>query len=136
LQDTIVIDEEGQLPRCENCDFSSRLSVSVRRQEPIANLSTAIHQKREADVADNQTVAEAVVVTVQGATIETVQEFNYLGRYDVEKWQRRTNSELEPEASTQYRISRIRSREGACPKAMATFYKAIVQSVLLYGSES
>jgi hypothetical protein len=34
------------------------------------------------------------------------------------------------------RISRILSKDGEDPKAMASFYKAIVQSVLLYGSES
>jgi hypothetical protein len=35
------------------------------------------------------------------------------------------------------RISRILSMDGADPKAMASLYKAIVvQSVLLYGSES
>jgi hypothetical protein len=34
------------------------------------------------------------------------------------------------------RISRILSKDGADPKAMALFYKAIVPFVLLYGSES
>ncbi len=34
------------------------------------------------------------------------------------------------------RISKILSREGTDSKTMASFYKAIVQSVLLYGAES
>lgn len=34
------------------------------------------------------------------------------------------------------RISRILSREGGEPKAVSSIYKAVIQAVLLYGSES
>jgi len=33
-------------------------------------------------------------------------------------------------------VSRVWTREGADPRVMAMFYKAVVQSVLLYGCET
>jgi hypothetical protein len=69
--------------------------------------------------------------------IENVLEFKYLGRVVNNKDDDRpTVMENLKKARMKWgRISRILSRDGANPKAMASFYKAIVQLVFLYGSE-
>jgi hypothetical protein len=74
----------------------------------------------------------------QGAPIENVTEFKYLGRVVNNKNDNQPTviENLRKVRIKWGRISRILSKDGADPKAMASFYKAIVQSVLLYGSES
>jgi hypothetical protein len=69
---------------------------------------------------------------------ETVQSFKYLGRILEEN-----DGDLPAVEGNLHRarqrwgmIARILSQEGTNAKVMATFYKAVVQSVLLYGSES
>jgi hypothetical protein len=71
--DTIIIDEEGPLPRYGDCGlFQIKALVDCKRW-------TTIHQKREADVENKKTIAETISA-VQGSKIETVVVFKYLVR--------------------------------------------------------
>jgi hypothetical protein len=82
--------------------------------------------------------AQNDIFTIDGEEIEKVKQFRYLGRpilqndsdygairYNIAKAQGKCRM-----------FSRILAREGAKPKVMGKFYKAVVQSVLLYGSET
>ena len=76
--------------------------------------------------------------TVLGTPIERIKEFKYLGRILEESdddWPA-LQSNLKKARAKWGRIGRILSREQANPRVMATFYKAIIQSVLLYGAET
>jgi hypothetical protein len=82
--------------------------------------------------------AQNGIFTIAGEEMEKVTQFRYLGkpvlqndsdnraiRYNIAK------------AQGKWRMfSRILAREGAKPKVMGMFYKAVVQSVLLYGCET
>jgi hypothetical protein len=75
---------------------------------------------------------------VNGVPIEQVKEFKYLGRII-----RQDDNDLSAvewnlkQARQEWgSIRRLLLKKSASPKTMAKFYKAIVQSVLLYGSES
>jgi hypothetical protein len=98
---------------------------------------TKIRKDREADKVNKETIAETVFY-VQGVPIEIVSEFKYLGRViknNDDDWSA-VNQNVKKATATWGRVCKILSKEEANPKAMATVYKAVVQAVLLYGSES
>jgi len=137
IKDVIVVEDEGPLPRCERCGLFQQQVGLVHQQTADCKRWAAIREKRAADKVYKREMAETVF-NVQGVPIENVSEFKYLGRVVNNKDDDRpaVRMNLKKARAKWGRISRILSKEGANPKAMASFYKAIVQSVLLYGSES
>lgn len=136
-KDTIIIEEEGRLPRCANCGLF-QLNVGPKHQQSQDCIRwTNSFAKRVADKVNKETVKD-MVFTVYGGPIEIVTEFKYLGRV-VEKqdddWPA-VNRNIRRAQFAWGKLRRILSREGAKPKTMATIYKAVVQAVLLYGAES
>jgi hypothetical protein len=83
-------------------------------------------------------MAAETVFTANGEPIEAVKEFKYLGRIlsDNNSDEACVERNLKRAKGKWGMISRILSSEDASPKVLGTFYKPIVQSVLLYGSES
>jgi hypothetical protein len=137
LEDTIVIAEEGKLPRCDNCGLFQR---NVGQQHKAGkDCKKATRTRKARKDAKLQKTAREVVFMVEGRPIENVKEFKYLGRILEENDQDwpAVQRNLKRARQKWGMIGRILSREGANePRTMATFYKAIIQSVLLYGSET
>jgi len=76
--------------------------------------------------------------TVHGDVLERVEVFWYLGRLlsqDDEDIQT-VQSQLCKARGMWARIGQVLRQENAPPRVSAKFYKAIVQSILLYGSET
>jgi hypothetical protein len=94
-------------------------------------------QKKRAIKEDTGKDCE-VVFTVEGVPVDSERWFIYLGRLlstDDDDWL----AVLRNVAKTQQRlayISRILRREGATSKISTMFYKAVIQKILLFGSES
>jgi hypothetical protein len=136
LEDTIIIVEEGELPRCDSCGIFQKDVGPKHKMGGECIKATKTRKARKDEQV--QKTARDVVFEVSGVPIENVKEFLYLGR-TVEE-----NDDDEPAIQRNLKrarekwskIGRILSREGANPRTMATFYKAIVQSTLLYGAES
>jgi len=92
-------------------------------------------QRRREEAAGRATEQ---VFTACGAPLDSVTEFKYLGRL--------LSCQDNDWPALYYNIARARKRwamvscilvrDGASPRAMAMFYKAVVQSVLLYGCET
>ena len=82
--------------------------------------------------------AERVEFTINGEKIERVKEFRYLGRILTEDDDdsRCIEDQLKKARSIWWRMAKLLKREGANPLQMGRFYMAVVQAVLLYGSES
>jgi hypothetical protein len=136
--DRLIIEEEGLLPRCEECGmFSSTAASASHRETAFCKNGTATYQKRKT-FEENQRMAAETVFTANGEPIETVKDFKYLGRIlsDNDSDEECVERNLKRAKGKWGSICRILSNEGASPKIMGTFYKTIVQSVLLYGSES
>jgi hypothetical protein len=79
-----------------------------------------------------------VEFTVNGEPIKIVEEFEYLGRI-VMKDDRDGPAVMRNLARVRAKWASMRRflvRDAADPKTMATFYRTVVLSVLLYGSES
>jgi len=76
--------------------------------------------------------------TVHGDVLERVEVFRYLGRLlsqdddDIQA----VRSQLCKARGTWARVGQVLRKENAPPRVSAKFYKVIMQSVLLYGSES
>jgi hypothetical protein len=77
--DSLIVEEEGPLPRCERCGLFQREVGLKLQQSGDCVLWTAI-QKKRADNIVNQKAVRDTVFNVQGAPIENVTEFKYLGR--------------------------------------------------------
>jgi hypothetical protein len=142
IRDTIIVEEEGCLPRCVGCGFSKRASVGAKHKQEMADCIhwMKIQKDRESDKVNKETIAE-MVFYVQGVPIKTVSEFKYLGRVvknNDDDWSAVNQNMLKKATATWGRIlCKILSKEGgANPKVMATVYKAVMQAMLLYSSES
>jgi len=133
-----LIEEEGQLSQCRLCGFFGKTADSDGHRETLSCQKFA-EKRRQHFQAQRQTRARAeVTFQVGGQAINRVGQFRYLGRV------------LDGDDNDVYAASRQLSRakakwgrdgnvlraEGASPRTMGYCYKAIVQAVLLYGSES
>ena len=132
---TLVIAEDGLLPRCPECFmfvrdiFKHRNSFTCKRGK----------QRRDNEILEKrQEFAEEVELTVYGKKLERVSEFKYLGRIfsQDDDDSKCINKQLKKARARWNNVAQVLSREGANAPTMARFYKAIIQAVLLYGADS
>jgi hypothetical protein len=134
--DIIIVEEEGRLPQCTKCGLFQRI-VDLKHQATLDCIKATATRARRQD-AKVQQQSTQVRFLVNGCQVKNVSEFKYLGRILDSKDSDIPAVEQNLRKARQKwgRISRILSKESAKPRVMASFYKAIVQSVLLYGAES
>jgi exonuclease III len=135
--DTIIVDGTN-MPQCTKCGIFAHNALSEQHQKSQDCIKwTTIREQRQSNVSE-QEISRNTVFTTGGETIENVTEFKYLGRIlrNNDSDNAAVESNIQKARMKWGRLCRLLTREGTYPKAMATFYKAIVQSVLLYGSES
>jgi len=93
---------------------------------------------RQREAAEAARRAQGQTFTACDVQLETVTSFRYLGRIITstdDDWPALYRN-LTKARKRWGMVSRVLVRDGASPRAMAMFYKAVVQSVLLYGSET
>ena len=94
-------------------------------------------RRHQRDMAVHSALALHQEFTVHGDMLERVEVFRYLGRLlsqnddDIQA----VRSQLRKARGTWARVGQVLRRENAPPRVSTKFYKAIVQSVLLYGSD-
>ena len=139
-QDLVCIPVEGSLPlpRCDRCGLQTpvedlngghhRTELCQRGWERKCQHSAAVHSQQ----------ALQQVFTCNEEPLERVEVFKYLGRLiacdDADNQAMRSN--LRKARGCWARISRVLRAENASPRTCGMFYKATVQAVLLYGSET
>jgi hypothetical protein len=139
-RDIIVILDEGSHPhpRCHSCDmFVPRPGVYTTHPR-TAMCRNGADRKRQRLALERARSASECEFTAYGVPLEAVQEFKYLGRLlsrNDDDWPA-VHRNLSKARKSWARISRILAREGATPRVSGMFYKAVVQSVLLFGSET
>jgi hypothetical protein len=95
-------------------------------------------RRHQQDMAVRSALALCQQFTVHGDVLERVEVFRYFGHLlsqdddDIQA----VRSQLCKARGTWARVGQVLRRENASPRVSAKFYKAIVQSVLLYGSET
>jgi hypothetical protein len=97
-------------------------------------------RKKQHEAAEAARVALARTFTAYGEDLdlERVEVFKYLGRllaYDDNDSQA-MRANLKKAHKSWARVSRVLRAENASPKVCGVFYKAVVQAVLLFGSET
>jgi hypothetical protein len=135
--DVIVIQEEGLLPKCERClQFTSTALTQRHRNSKTCAAGFARKQRRLQQLTYEE--GESTTIRINGTPIENVDSFRYLGRILTA-----TGDDslavvfnLKKARTTWRRIQTILRHPGSDPKTSANFYKAVVQAILLYGSET
>jgi hypothetical protein len=141
LEDTIIIKEEGPLPllRCNLCGFFSK-TASTPRHQGSAECRNFAEKRHRHFQQKQQEIAREISFNVNGEKIDKVSEFKYLGRIleETDDDEHAANRQLSrARARWGGRIAKILTIDGASPRVMGYFYKkVIIQTVLLYGSES
>ena len=138
--DTICILEEGQHPltKCPRCGMhvNYRALNSTHPTSQLCADGLARRRQRAAELEVRK--AREHVFTACGTPLENVSSFKYLGRVLTstdDDWPA-MYANLGKARKRWGAVSRVLVRDGANPKCMAMFYKAVVQSVLLYGCET
>jgi hypothetical protein len=135
--DNIIINEEGPLPRCDRCDMFVPPSATFSHPVSIrCHLGADRKRKRLQDIANIE--AQHTSFTVGDTELEMVDSFRYLGRpivADSSDWLAVTYN-IKKACSCWAQVSRVLTKQQINPRMAGFFYKAVVQSVLLYGSET
>ena len=137
-QDIIIIAQEGLLPQCMECGlFQKNVNEANHLDSEECKRFTEIKRNRRLDMCNE--ASKNVCFEINGENVKTVNSFKYLGRIlnDNDNDLSAVEAQLTKARMTWGRIGKvIKKRSGSNIKIMSIFYKVIVQSVLLYGSES
>jgi hypothetical protein len=134
--DLVNIPGEGIYPRCNRCGM--QVNPEARRHEQTKHCMEGFERKVQHEAAENSALALEEICTAYGEELERVEVFKYLGRLlgyndnDVQTMQ----SNLKKARQCWARLSHVLRAENASPQVCGMFYKATVQAVLLFGSET
>lgn len=134
----LAIAEEGRLTRCELCRMFVRPIAFRNGHQTSAKCRAGAARWRQRMALEHARSSRSVRFAAGGVDLESVSTFKYLGRplsATGNDWPA-LYTNLTKARQRWAMISRILTREGAQPAVSAMFYKAIVQTVLLYGSET
>jgi hypothetical protein len=140
LRNLVVVPSEGSvpLPRCKRCGMQTETGALYRWHQRTQLCQEGWEWKMQHEAAETARVALAQAFTVYGAELERVEVFKYLGRllaYDNKNTQA-MRANLRNARKSWGQISCILRAENASPKVCGVFYKATVQAVLLFESET
>jgi hypothetical protein len=135
--DVITIKEEGPLPRCARCDMFVPLSASI--SHPLSERCNAGAERKRKRLQDIINIrVQNTSFTAGDTELEAVDSFRYLGKPMVAD-----NSDslavsynLKKARCRWAQVSRVLTKQHIGSKTAGFFYKAVVQSVLLYGCET
>jgi hypothetical protein len=139
-QDLVYLPSKGTvpLPRCERCGMQTECGALLGRHQRTQLCREGWDKKVQHEAAETARVALTQSFTVYGDKLERVEVFKYLGRllaYNDNDTQAMQGN-LKKARKSWGQVSRILRAENASPKVCGIFYIAIVQVVLLFGSET
>jgi hypothetical protein len=135
-KDSVEIWWEGHFPRCEWCAMQCNPQYPRHIHSQVCQ--TGAERRTQRDSAITSALALQQLFYVEGEVLERVESFRYLGRIlaqdddDV----RAVRSQIQKARGIWARVGQVLQADNTPPKVSAKFYKAVVQSVLLYGSKS
>jgi len=139
-RDSLCILEEGRYPhpKCNRCGMHVSLLAMGQGHQNSQRCRKGAARLRQRAAIQAARAAREVVFTIYGDNLDSVDTFKYLGRpiSAVDDDWPALHRNLTKARQRWGQVRRILAREGADPRVSAMFYKAIVQSVLLYGCET
>jgi hypothetical protein len=135
-KDTVEIPMEGSFLRCKHCTMQCNPRYPRHIHTHVCLLS--VERRTQWDLAVLAALALRKLFHVEGDMLEKVDLFQYLGwilaQDDDDIWAVR--SQIKKAWGIWARVGQVLKADNTLPKISAKFYKAVVQSVLLYGSET
>jgi hypothetical protein len=126
------------LPQCVECGlFQSNVNSKNHLESEDCKRYAEIKRNRRTDL--KQQSAKNVSFSINGIAIKKVKSFKYLGRMltETDDDLEAVELQLKKARMTWGRMCKIlQKKTNGNPRIMSIFYKTIIQSVLLYGSES
>ena len=140
VRDIVIILEEGNLPhpRCSRCDILVPWRALNGRHHATAMCMKGAEQKRRRMEETELRESMERAFKAYGKPIETVSKFKYMGRIMTagdDDWPAVAGN-LVKEQKSWGRLARILNRRGVDKRVPGTFFKAMVQQVLLFGAET
>jgi hypothetical protein len=134
--DLVCVPQEGCYSRCERC--AMQVNPCYPRHMQTKECQVGVERRKQRETAISSAMALRQQFTVHGDVLERVEVYKYLGRMmaqdddDIQA----VRAQLRKARATWARVGQVLRRENATPFVAARFYQAIVQAILLYGSET
>ena len=140
VREILIILEEGNLPhpRCSRCDMLVPWRALNGKHHDTAMCRSGAEQKRRRMAEIELGESTEMAFEAYGKQLKAVSSFKYLGQIMTagdDDWPAVAGNLVKARKSWG-RLTRIQSREGADKRISGTFFKAVVQQVLLFGAET
>ena len=137
-KDTIIVEGEGQLPQCPLCGLFDMNAHTEQHRATLECKRGAERLRRLNQTEQSRQVVRNVSFSVDGAAIDRETQFKYLGRVleETDDDNYAIDRQLTRAKAKWARVGKLLSVQTTDPRVRGYFYKAILQAVLLYGSES
>jgi hypothetical protein len=135
-KDLVKVPKEGKFRRCWRCGMQVNPKFTGHQATKECQVGVERRQQREAAVTSALALRQQF--SVHGEALERVEVYKYLGRLlaqdddDIQA----IRAQLRKARATWARVGQVLRAENVPPRVAAKFYKAVVQAVLLYGSET
>ena len=135
-QDLVVIPSEGKYQRCHRCGM--QVNPFYPRHYTTRECQVGVERKQQREAAVKSALTLCEQFSIQGDVLEQVEVFKYLGRLlaqdddDIQA----IRAQIRKARATWSRVGQVLRGEHTPPRVAAKFYKAVVQALLLYGSET
>ena len=135
--DLVDIPGEGVYPKCTLCGMQTNFA-SAPNHERTATCRAGAEKREQHRRAEEAAQAMEETFTAYGVELEQVEVFKYLGRQirNDDNDTQAIRVQLRKARGVWGRLSRMMRSENASPRVCELFYKATVQAVLLFGSET
>jgi hypothetical protein len=139
-QDLVCCPTEGSLPlpQCDRCGLQITYAAMNGRHYKTALCQEGISRRVQHAAAERAHLSLNQTFTAYGERLERVEVFKYLGRLlaYANNNARAVRGNLKKARAIWLRLSRTIRAENASSRACGIFFKATVQSILLFGSET
>jgi hypothetical protein len=115
-----------------------QVNFAYPRHTCTKECAMSMARQQQWEVAVTSALALCRQFTVHGDALEKVEVFKYLGRMMVQDDNdiQAVQHQLREARGTWARVGKVLRSKNATPRVAAKFYKAVVQAVLHYGSET
>jgi hypothetical protein len=134
--DLVRVPKEGKFDHCKQCGMQVHPLYPRHRRSKECQVGAERQLQREAAVMSAPALRQQF--TVRGDVLQWVEVYKYLGRMmaqddnDIQA----IHAQLQKACSTWAQVRQVLCSENASPFVAAQFYQAIIQVILLYGSET
>jgi hypothetical protein len=136
LLDLVVVPKEGKYSQCKRCAMQVNPLYPCHRF--LKECQVGVEQKQQWEAAVTLALALRHQFSIDGEVLQWVEVFKYLGRLlaqDNDNIQA-IRAQLQKARATWAWVGQVLGNKNVSPHIATTFYKAVVQAILLYDSKT